>query len=319
MEIIRGSNQLQNRLHVPIIAVGNFDGVHLGHQTVLKRVVQRVREVGGCSVVYTFEPHPLQVLNPARLEGILTPFSEKMREIERLGVEWVVCEEFNQAFSEQEADTFVREYLHCRLGAREIYVGQNFAFGRGRKGTTEDLMRIGASLGMVVHVEKAVLIQGIAVSSSRIRSLLKEGRVARASLLLGRHYSLEGEVVVGAQRGRRLGYSTANLVPEKELVPKRGVYAVQVHRGGRLYGGIAYIGSSPTFEGERLQVEVHLFEYNENLYHDRIRVAFVDWIREDMTFPGPEALVRQIDLDIQRARLVLRGGGEEVATLKGNV
>jgi len=316
MEIIRGSDRIGKPFNRPFVAVGNFDGAHVGHQTLITKMVRRVQETEGESVVYTFDPHPLQVLNPSRLEGILTSFSEKMGVFEELGVDFVICEEFNLEFSKNDALTFIQEYLHLRLGAKEIFVGKGFAFGKGRGGSTEDLKRIGGDLGIQVHIEPPVTLGGGVVSSSRIRSLLKRGSVAQASLLLGRPYVLEGEVVMGAQRGRELGFSTANLLPDEKVVPKRGVYAVKGEWGGKVYEGVAYIGSQPTFNNNEMKIEVHLFQFKKDLYKDRIKVFFVDRIRDEMKFEGPQALVKQIQVDIQRAQEVFKEGGQGVLTVK---
>ena len=316
MKIIRGVKQLLKSLSFPIIALGNFDGVHLGHQAIIRKTVERVRREGGTSVVYTFDPHPLRVLNPAKLDGILTTFDEKMNIFQSLGVDCTVCETFTLDFSRHDATYFIKHFLHDGLGAKEIYVGRDFAFGHGRKGSAEDLKRIGLSLGIKVAIEASVLKNGEVVSSSRIRSLIRDGRVAQASKLLGRSYSLGGMVELGVQRGRGLGFATANLFPGEETVPKRGVYAVKVQWSQRDYEGIAHIGSQPTFGDHTERIEVHLFYFDENLYRDSIRVAFVDRIRDERKFEGPEDLVKQIRLDICRAQEILKVGEQEVLEKK---
>jgi riboflavin kinase/FMN adenylyltransferase len=219
-------------------------------------------------------------------------------------------------FSKKDARTFIQDYLYGRIGAKEIFVGEGFAFGKGRGGSTEDLKRIGGELGIRVHIEAPVMIEGGVVSSSRIRGLLKEGIVAQASVLLGRPYVLEGEVAMGAQRGRDLGFATANLLPDEKIVPKRGVYAVKGEWRGKLFEGVAYIGSQPTFENKEIKIEVHLFHFKQDLYKDRIKVLFVEWIRDEMKFEGPQALVKQIHLDIQKAQEVFKVGGQGVLTVK---
>ncbi len=314
MEIVRGTDCLQGKRANPVVAVGNFDGVHLGHKAVIQKAVRRAKEKKGESVIFTFDPHPLQVLHPEKLEGGLSSFSEKMAIFEQLGIDVVICEEFNQAFSKTDSFTFVKTYLHDRVGAEEIFVGEGFAFGQGRKGSTEDLKRIAGGLGIKVYIEPSVSFENLVVSSSRIRSLLKKGDVAQASLLLGRPYVLEGEVVTGAQRGRELGFSTANLIPDEKIIPKRGVYAVKVDWKDRLYEGVAYIGSQPTFKNTVVRVEVHLFDFHQSLYENKVRVIFIEYIRDEMKFKNAQALVKQITMDVQKAQKALRNGGHKVLT-----
>lgn len=316
MKIIRGVKQILKSLSCPIVALGNFDGVHLGHRAIIKKTVERVRREGGTSVVYTFDPHPLRVLNPAKLDGILTTFDEKMNIFQSLGVDRTVCETFTLDFSRHDPSYFIKHFLHEGLGAKEIYVGRDFAFGHGRKGSTEDLKSIGSCLGIKVSIETSVLINGEVVSSSRIRSLIREGKVAQASKLLGRYYSLGGVVEMGAQRGRRLGFATANLFPGEEMVPKRGVYAVKIQWSHGDYEGIAHIGSQPTFDDHTKRIEVHIFDFDENLYRDSIRIAFLDRIRDEIKFEGPEDLIKQIQLDICRAREILKVGEQKVLEKK---
>lgn len=309
MEIIRGipTEEMQNP-H-PILAVGNFDGVHLGHQAILREVVQRAREVKGTALALTFDPHPMKVLAPQRPLSLLTSHPQKARLIEALGINRLLCLPFTLEFSEQKPSEFVENILHRAVRAREIYVGRNFAFGHGREGTAEDMKAIAQPLGMKVSIIDHVLVNGTVVSSSCIRKLLLEGQVAAAADLLGRAYEIEGIVVGGDRRGRLLGFPTANLKPPLELIAKAGVYAVQVFKGsGRDLAGplaaIAYIGSRPTFGPGEQKIEVHLFNYKGELYQERLCIAFLDRVRDEMVFSGPEELVRQIKNDVDKARMI---------------
>ena len=339
MEIIRGIPSGEMQLAYPILAVGNFDGVHLGHQAILRQVVQRAREVRGTALALTFDPHPVKVLAPDRPMVLLTSLPQKVRLIEALGLGRLICLPFTLDFSEQKPAEFIENVLHLGIRAREVYVGRNFAFGHGREGTAEDLQRIGRSLGMEVSIIEPVLVGGTVVSSSRIRKLLLEGQVAAAAGLLGRAYEIEGIVVGGDRRGRLLGFPTANLQPPEELVPKAGVYAVKVIKGsGQDQPGplsaIAYIGTRPTFTSNRQgkapsilststsnrreegpsiintsrqnnqTIEVHLFKYEGDLYQERLCVSFLERVRDEMVFSGPEELALQIKKDVDKAHAI---------------
>jgi riboflavin kinase / FMN adenylyltransferase len=309
VEIIRELEGIRDRWTYPVLAVGNFDGVHLGHQAILRKVVQRAKEVKGTALALTFDPHPVKVLAPDRHFSMLTSFSEKARLLEGLGLDSLICLSFTREFSEQKPREFIENILHQAVRAREVYVGKNFAFGHGREGSAEDLRIIGQSLGIQVSIIEPVLLDDTMVSSSTLRSLLNDGRVAEAALLLGRIYELEGVVVGGERRGRLLGFPTANLQPPPELIPKPGVYAAQVTETGsrnvvRPIRAIAYIGSRPTFGPGDQAIEVHLFKYEGDLYRQRLRVAFIERVRDEMTFTGPEELAQQIKRDVERAQRI---------------
>jgi riboflavin kinase/FMN adenylyltransferase len=309
VEIISGIPGAEDKVAYPVLAVGNFDGVHLGHQAILKQVVRRAREVAGTAIAMTFDPHPVKVLFPDRPLFLLTSLQQKIRYMEALGIDRLLCLPFTLAFSEQKPTEFIENILYQAIRAREVYIGRNFAFGHGREGTAADLKRIGQSLGIEVSIIEPVLVNGIMVSSSRIRRLLLEGQVADAASLLGRPYELEGPVIPGDQRGRLLGFPTANVKSPQQLIPKPGVYAVQVFKGsGRdLFGPLAaaaYIGSRPTFgQGDQI-IEVHLLHHEGELYQQWLRVAFLERVRDEMVFAGPEELSRQIKKDVDRVHAI---------------
>jgi riboflavin kinase/FMN adenylyltransferase len=319
VKVIRGALTLKTHNAYPVLAVGNFDGVHLGHQALLRQVVERARKEKGTAMAMTFDPHPVKVLFPDRPLSLLTSLQQKTRLIEDLGMDQLLCFPFTREFSEQKPTEFVENILHRAIRAREIYVGRNFAFGHGREGTAEDLKIIGESLGMKVSIIEPVLVNEIMVSSSRIRKLLLSGEVAPAGELLGRAYSLEGTVVGGDRRGRLLGFPTANLSPPQELIPKAGVYAVQVIIGtvqtpANPLAAVAYIGSRPTFGQGDPALEVHLFKYEGELYQQSICVFFLERIRDERVFSGPEELSRQIKKDVDRAYAI-----HEEITKKGRL
>jgi riboflavin kinase / FMN adenylyltransferase len=309
VDIIRQIPTKEMKIPHPVLAIGNFDGVHLGHQAILKKVVQKAREVKGTSLALTFDPHPLMVLVPERPLYLLTSLKQKTRLIETVGIDRLLCIPFTLEFSEQKPAEFIEKILHLAIGAKEICVGKNFAFGRGREGTAEDMKRIGQSLGIDVSIIEQVRVGEMIVSSSRIRKFLLEGNVAAAAELLGRAYEIEGTVIEGDQRGRSLGFPTANLAPPQELVPKTGVYAVQVAEaveGSRLasWAGAGYIGSRPTFGQTDQTIEVHLFEHPGELYGKRIRIAFLERVREEAVFSSSEKLVKQIKIDLEKIQRI---------------
>jgi riboflavin kinase/FMN adenylyltransferase len=272
----------------------------------------------------TFDPHPVKVLFPDRPLYLLASLQQKVRFMEALGVDRLLCVPFTLKFSEQKPNEFVEKVLYQTVRAREVYIGRNFAFGYGREGTAEDLKNIGRSLGMEVTIIEPVLINGTVVSSSRVRKLLLGGEVADAASLLGRPYELEGVVIHGDRRGRLLGFPTANLKLPQELIPKAGVYVVHVFKEsdrslGNPLAAVAYIGSRPTFHSARKEeestmigtdlardqtIEVHLFQYNEDLYQQWLRVAFLQRVRDEMAFASPEELSHQIKKDVDRAHAI---------------
>ena len=306
MRIVRGIKNFTERLPNPVLTLGNFDGVHLGHQAIFRKVVERAREISGTSVAFTFEPHPLKVLSPDRSPQLLNTFHGKLRLFETAGIEVVICANFTRVFADQHPEDFAREVLHKQIGVKEVYVGYDYAFGKGREGSIESLKRMGQTHGFKVGVIEPVQVDGVVVSSSTIRDLITSGRVEEGARLLGRHYSIEGEVVHGSHRGHTLGFPTANIKSANELIPAFGVYAVLARVEGRTFKGVASIGIRPTFDGGPVSMEVFLFEFSEELYGKEMEVAFVKRLRGEEKFSDVEALVRQIQKDVQKAREALR-------------
>ena len=306
MRIVRGIKNFTERLPNPVLTLGNFDGVHLGHQAIFRKVVERAREIGGTSVAFTFEPHPLKVLSPERSPQLLNTFHGKLRLFETAGIEVVICANFTRAFADQHPEDFAREVLHKQIGVKEVYVGYDYAFGKGREGSIESLKRMGQTYGFKVGVIEPVQVDGVVVSSSTIRDLITGGRVEEGARLLGRHYTIEGEVVHGSHLGHTLGFPTANIKSANELIPAFGVYAVLARVEGRMFKGVASIGIRPTFDGGPVSMEVFLFEFSEDLYGKEMEVAFVKRLRGEEKFSDVEALVRQIQKDVQKAREALR-------------
>jgi riboflavin kinase/FMN adenylyltransferase len=288
----------------PVIALGNFDGVHLGHQAIFRQVVARAQEIGGTSMVFTFEPHPLQALAPEKAPPLLTVFEQKMRLIASLGVEVGIRASFTETFARQQPIDFIREVLCQAIGVHDLIVGYDFRFGHHRAGTTALLQEQAARFGYRVTVVSAITQGGMVVSSSNIRRLLQEGQVEVAAHMLGRYYAIEGPVVEGHRRGAALGFPTANVQPINTVIPRTGVYAVRVTWDNQHHLGVANVGSNPTFGNQDLSVEAHLFNFAANLYGVTIQVEFIKRIRDEQKFASANELAAQIARDVQRARAI---------------
>jgi len=306
MKITRGLAGHRRAAH-PVLTIGNFDGQHRGHLALLQTVAETAASKGGTPMVLTFDPHPVTVLKPGTKLLLLTTPEEKLARFEAAGIEEVLFLEFNRAFAELTPDQFVLKVLKDGIGVRDLFVGEHFAFGKGRAGRTADLIRLGAQYGFQVHPVSPLRVDGEVVSSSRIRTLVQAGDVRAAARCLGRPYALAGPVVPGERRGQALGWPTANLrLPEGRVIPADGVYATTAMWNERLYDSVAYLGTRPTFgPGERL-LEVYLLDEQVQLYGEEIRVQFVERLRGDLTFSKPEELAAHIDRDVHQARETLK-------------
>lgn len=309
MEIIR---ELQSKLNYPnpVVTIGNFDGVHIGHQKIFDRVVKKSQEIKGTPIAITFDPHPVRVLVPERGLKMLTTPEDKIKLISANGVKVIVCVSFTKEFARTDPDDFIKNILFDKLGAKWVIVGHNYAFGKGKKGTPALLRRRGKKYGFGVSVVRYAKVHGDIVSSSRIRSLLLRGRVCEASRMLGRAYHIEGTVIKGAGRGASLLHTpTANVATQNELVPKEGVYAAKVSIGNgqdsEVYDGVVNIGKNPTFGDAPMSYEVHIFDFNKNLLGEKIKIHFIDRIRDEKKFQSASELQDQIKRDIQKAKEIL--------------
>lgn len=306
MKVTRGYRSGSLRSH-PVATIGNFDGHHIGHRALLRSVVERARTASGTALALTFDPHPVRILAPDVGLRFLTSPEEKLARFHDAGVDEVVVLTFDGAFAQLSPEAFARDVLAVGLGIKELFVGRHFVFGHRRAGTIADLERFGQRLGFVVHPIAPVTVEGVIVSSTRIRRLIMEGDVLTAASLLGRYYVLEGIVSAGAQRGQRLGWPTANLcLPPERVVPADGVYAAVARVEAHTHDAIAYIGSRPTFDSGERVLEVNLLDGRHELYGRRMTVAFVERLRGDVRFAGADALSRQIAQDVDRARALLR-------------
>ncbi len=288
-----------------VLTLGNFDGLHIGHRRVIEKVVERARRFGAPSVVYTFEPHPLKVVAPEKSPPLLIDIEDKIRLINETGADWLVLAEFTKAFAATHPRQFVEEVLVNALSVREVWVGHDFSFGKGKSGTVEYLKELGGEFGFRVFVVDAYKRRGEVVSSSRIRAYVKDGEVKKAAALLGRLYSIKGKVVGGREIGKEIGFPTANLEVESELVPKDGVYAAFATVEGRERDAVLNIGVAPTFGGKGRTIEVHILDFCDNIYGKKVEARFASRLRDETAFPSKEALVKAIEKDIDRTRKIL--------------
>jgi riboflavin kinase/FMN adenylyltransferase len=315
MQVIEGSDQPRDSARGCVLTVGNFDGLHLGHRALLAAVVARGRELGRPTALYTFDPHPRRVLFPDRAQPLLMTWDQLVAAVEREGIDFLVRERFTPAFAALSPDEFLRDVIADRLAPREVFVGRDFHFGKGRSGSGEMLVARAPALGIHVSLLPQVRAGGADVSSTRIRESLARGDVADARLCLGRPYTVWGRIVEGDRRGRTLGFPTANLASENEIVPANGVYATRVRlfdpaQPGRLAAeslpAVTNIGTRPTFAPGRIGVETHLLDFSGDIYGRRMELAFHARIRDERRFSGPDELARQIADDARRARETLR-------------
>jgi len=307
MKIIRNLEDITGRPLKPVVTVGNFDGVHLGHREIFRRVKIAASQLGGVSVVITFHPHPLKVLAPERSFSLITTYAEKEVLIGASGIDYLIIIPFSREFAGISARDFVVDVLVRRVGVRKIIIGNDYAFGRNREGNVDLLRRLGEEFGFSVETLDLVGNGGITYSSSVIRSMIEDGNVGGVVPFLGRYFSVKGPVIHGLHRGKSLGFPTANVDPEEELLPKSGVYAVMATCEGISYKGACNIGFNPTFKGGKLTVEVHLLDFEGDLYGREMRVCFVDRIRDERTFSDAACLMQAIEKDVAMCREVLSG------------
>jgi riboflavin kinase / FMN adenylyltransferase len=297
------------RLGPTAAAVGNFDGVHRGHAALVDEAVGAARESGSTPVVLTFEPHPSRVLSPDRAPSTLMTGEQKSEALSELGIGLVVVVPFTVELAALRPSRFAETVLVGGLGVSCVVVGEHFRFGRRRSGDLPKLRTLGAELGFEVRGVPPVLHEGLPISSTRIREAVARGDVGNAREMLGRPYCVDGRVGRGVGRGKTLGVPTANLEPENELLPRRGVYAGRCRTDGGAWPAVVNVGHRPTFGGGELVVEAPLIGFAGNLYESRLRVSFLERLRDEQTFPDVEALRAQIRSDVDRATRLL-GSGE---------
>lgn len=305
MKLVRALTLVSREPRRRVVTIGNFDGVHLAHQAICRRVTERADAAGAESAAVSFHPHPAAVLAAARAPRLLVGIRDRVVLLAQTGIELIVVQRFTPALARIEPEAFVDTYLVDRLGAMHVVIGHNFRFGHHRRGDEDLLRRLGAARGFTVEAVGPIVKEGIVVSSTAIREAIAAGDLARAGLLLGRPHFVSGRVVHGEHRGAMLGFPTANLRLSAGLLPPNGVYAVRVDAGGPAYGGIANLGTTPTFGPGAEKLEAHLFDFSGDLYGRRLRLSFVRRLRSEAKFSGPEALAAQIRRDVVAAREAL--------------
>jgi riboflavin kinase / FMN adenylyltransferase len=306
MRVIRHLAHIAPPLRRVVLTLGNFDGMHLGHQAIVRRALDEARGVAGQVVVLTFHPHPIAVVAPDKAPPLLQSLHDRLARLRELGVDVTVVKRFTPRFAALEPEAFVREFLGAHLELLQVVVGYNVTFGRGRSGTVETLQALGARHGFAVDAIGPVAVGEGQVSSTALRRLIAAGDVRRARALLGRPFVLRGRVVRGEQRGRTLGFPTANLHQRPGLLlPADGVYAVHVLLDGRAVPAVLNIGVRPTFGTRRRTVEAFLLDFDGDLYGRWLTLELVERLRGEQRFAGPEALRQAIAVDVTRAREVL--------------
>jgi riboflavin kinase/FMN adenylyltransferase len=291
-------------LTASVVTMGNFDGIHLGHQALIIRTVEESRRRNAVSVALTFDPHPLKVLAPARAPRLILTPEDKIELFRDLGIDVVINQRFDASFAGLEAEEFVRRFIVDRLKAKKLWVGSDLRFGRGRKGSVEQLIGWGVEWGFEVGMVEPILVNGVRVSSSQIRALIEEGRVDEARALLGRFHFVSGTVVDGNRRGRGLGFPTANIASRTEVIPSDGIYATLFHIGQERWLSVSSIGVNPTFGAGPRTLESFILDFDRDIYGESIRVAFLKKIREEEKFADVASLIARIKDDVRRAHAV---------------
>ena len=318
MKIIDRLERIQQPFVNAVITIGNFDGVHIGHQALFHEVIEKADALKGTAIAMTFEPHPMRVLKKNNHPPLITLYEQKQELIERSGIDVLICVPFTKEFAELSAEKFIKELLIKKIGMKAIIVGEDYTFGKNREGNLAVLKSYASQLGYEVIVAewiKATRDVPDRISSTRVRKLVMAGQIESARKMLGRHYQIRGLVVRGRDRGGKLlGIPTANINLQDELCPKTGIYAVTVEYRSRLYKGVANIGYSPTFNDNEFTVEVHILAFSDNIYGQKIRVNFIERIRDEKKFGHIDELKSQIHRDIEAARKILAVYDEEILT-----
>lgn len=302
MELIRGLHTIQPHQRQCVLTIGNFDGVHLGHQAVLQRVRARALELQLPAVVMTFEPQPLEFFRPEIAPARLTTWREKLRLLQAQGIDRMICTPFNAKFASQAPEDFVKNTLVDKLGVKLLVVGDDFRFGKDRQGDFQFLQQAGERYNFAVVDTQSYRQEARRVSSTLIRQALEQGNFAAAEEMLGHPYSLTGKVSHGAKKGRTIGFPTANVPLKRLRSPLQGVYVVQVEVAGKRYNGVANIGRRPTVNGQGVQLEAHLFNFAGDIYGEQMVVTPLHKIRDEVKFASLDELKQQIQQDVMEAQ-----------------
>ncbi|MGD9212643.1 MAG: bifunctional riboflavin kinase/FAD synthetase [Desulfobacteraceae bacterium] len=309
MQIIEEIEAIKKPFKRAVLSIGNFDGVHIGHQALFHTTIEKAEAIGGTSIAMTFSPHPLRLLKPENHPPLITLDEQKVELIAKVGLDILICIPFTKIFAALSAKDFIKDLLVDRIGMCAAVVGKDYTFGRNREGNVPLLRQYGRELGFEVITPD--WIQGVGtkdrrISSTIIRELVMAGKVVQAKKMLGRHYQIRGTVATGRNRGGKLlGFPTANINLQDELCPKSGIYAVTAEYENKTYPAVANIGYSPTFDDHIFTVEVHILDFNQNIYNRKLRVNFIKRLRDEIRFTSLEALSNQIRKDIELARTIL--------------
>jgi riboflavin kinase/FMN adenylyltransferase len=306
MIVFKGQENITGDFRGAFVTIGNFDGVHLSHQFICRKLASEAKQAGAKSLVITFDPHPKMVLHPdIRPFYLITTLDEKLKLLNDCGIDAVLVIPFSLNYSRMTAEEFVREFLGKKLAIRKIIIGHDYTFGQGKKGNSDYLMSYGKEIGFTVEVVDAFKVGENIISSTLVRTLILRGDFKTVTSLLGRHYNVAGIVVSGKGRGVGLGFPTANIEPEKELLPPQGIYAAFVDAEGKRYLSALNIGEKPTFSDYTFTFEVYLLDFSGDLRGKRLNTAFVEKIRDIIKFDSPEKLKKQIAADVEKARSIL--------------
>ena len=290
----------------PVLTIGNYDGIHIGHQKIIERVVRKAREISGTAMLMTFNPHPLSVLKPDTYTRLITPLHLKKKLIEASGIDVMLLVPFDAQFQRLTPEIFIKDILADRLAVKEIVVGYDFKFGKGGTGNVTMLKKLAGTYGFRFETIEAITLDGERVGSNAIRKLIMDGNVEKAAQFLGRPHMIEGVVVKGENRGKWMGFPTINLDTFFELVPKNGVYMTEVELKGRRKLAVTNIGFNPTFGGKKFLMETHILDFSGNLYGKEVVIYFHKRIRDEMKFSGINELKERISEDVALAREFFR-------------
>jgi riboflavin kinase/FMN adenylyltransferase len=305
MRVFHGIEAVQGKLKNPAITIGNFDGVHRGHQALFQMVKDWAEKLSGESVVMTFDPHPLQVFFPQKTPSFITSHLKKLDLIARCGIDATIVVAFDKEFSRMSAREFVEVVLVEKIGVKAIIVGYDYRFGHSREGDIGFLKQLGDQYGFKVETVGGIRVNDTVVSSTAIRHMILNGKIREANKLLGRSFEVSGTVIAGRKRGVTLGFPTANIRMPAMTSPRTGVYVIEAEVDGKTYGGAANLGYNPTFGDTDLSLEAHLFDFDQDIYGKPITIRFIDRLRDELRFSGPAELVVQITKDVANAKEVL--------------
>jgi len=299
MKIYHNINEF-NAVNNAVVTIGTFDGVHLGHRKIIARIKELAQEIGGETVILTFFPHPRMILNPEDESiKLINTINEKAALLEQLGIDHLIITPFSRDFSNQTPEAYIRDVLVNKIGTKKIVIGYDHRFGKDRQGSLDDLLKLGPVYGFEVVEIPEQDIDDVAVSSTRIRTALLDGKIELANTLLGYPFFITGKVVRGDQIGRQIGYPTANIVIEEryKLIPSDGIFAAKIKVNDVLYKGMAYIGSRPTINGISRNIEINIFDFNEEIYNQQVTLYFYNYVRDDVKFTGLDDLKIQLAKD----------------------